>query len=43
MKNNICINVFGYKNRLPFAIWISDQKYENSMNMLLVINGNKPY
>ena len=25
-KNNICINVLGYENRLPFLIYISDQK-----------------
>ena len=28
IKNDICINVFGYDNRLVFAIYISDQKFK---------------
>ena len=43
MKNNICINVFGYENRLPFTIYISNQKFENSMDLLLVINENESH
>ena len=35
-KNNICINVFCYENKLVFPIYISDQKFENSMDLLLV-------
>ena len=31
VKNNICINVFGYENRLVFSIYISDQKCKDSM------------
>ena len=31
IKNNICINVFCYENKLTFPIYISDQKFENSM------------
>ena len=38
---NICINVFGHENRLVFRIYISDQKFENSMDLLLVIDENK--
>ena len=37
-KNNICINVFCHENKLTFPIYISDQKFENSMNLLLVVN-----
>ena len=40
-KNNICINVFCYENRLTFPIYISNQKFENSMDLLLVTNENK--
>ena len=36
-KNNICINVFCCENKLVFPIFISDQKFENSMDLLLVI------
>ena len=39
-KNNICINVVGHKNRLIFPIYISDQKFKNSMDFLLVIDKN---
>ena len=27
VKNNICINVFGYENELVFPIYVSDQKF----------------
>ena len=42
-KNNICINVFGYENMLSFSIYISYQKFENSMDLLLIINENKSH
>ena len=32
-KNNICINVFCYKNKLIFPIYVSDQEFENSILM----------
>ena len=35
-KNNICINVYCYENKLIFSIYISNQKFENLMNLLLV-------
>ena len=40
-KNCICINVFCYGNKLTFPIYVSDQKFENSMELLLVIDENK--
>ena len=40
-KNNICINVFCYENKLTFPIYISDQKFENSIYLLLIINENE--
>ena len=27
VKNNICINVFGYENELVFPIYVSDQRF----------------
>ena len=42
-KNNICINVFCYENRLNFPIYVSCQKFENSMDLLLIINGDKSH
>ena len=43
IKNNICINVFFYENKLTFLIFISDQKFENSTNLLLVTDGDKSH
>ena len=41
IKNNICINVFGYENELIFPIHISDQKFEDSIGLLLLIDNDK--
>ena len=40
MKNNICINVFGYENGLDFSIYVSDQKFEDSMDLLVLDGGD---
>ena len=42
-KNNICINVFCYENTLTFPICNSDQKIENSMDLLLGTDKNKSH
>ena len=42
-KNNIYINVFCYENKLTFPIYISDQKIENSMDLLLATDENKSH
>ena len=42
-KKTVCMNVFCYENKLVFPIYISDQEFENSMDLLLVINENKSY
>ena len=41
VKNNICINMFGYENMLVFLIYISDQKFEDSMDLLPLSDNNK--
>ena len=43
IKNNICINVFGYENELVFPIYISEQKFEDSMDLLLLIDDDKSH
>ena len=43
IKNNIYSNVFGYENKLVFPTYISDQKFEDSMDLLLLIGNNKSY
>ena len=32
-KNKIFINVFCYENKLTYPVHISDQKFENSMDL----------
>ena len=43
VKNNICINVFGYENELVFPIYVSDQKFEDSMDLLLLNDDDTSY
>ena len=43
VKNNICINVFGYKNEMVFPIYISDQKFEESMDLLILSDNDKSH
>ena len=43
VKNNICINVFGYENGLVFPIYVSDQKFEDSMDLLLLTDDDKSH
>ena len=43
IKNNIFINVFGYENKMVFPIHISDQKFEDSMDLLLLIDNEKSH
>lgn len=43
-QNEININVFGYKNKQPYPIYVSKEKYDNHMNLLLITdNENKHY
>ena len=41
LKQKATINVFCYEDKLVFPIYISDQKCENSMDLLLEIDGDK--
>ena len=43
VKTNTCINVFGYEDELVFPIYISDQKFKDSMDLLLLIDGDKSH
>ena len=43
VKNNICINVFGYEDKLTFPIYISDEKFSDSMDLLLLIDDDKSH
>ena len=35
-KNNICINVFCYENKLTYPVYVSDKKFKNCMDLLLI-------
>ena len=43
VQNNICINVFGYENKLVFPIYVSNKGYRNSIDLLLLIEYNKSH
>ena len=38
-----CINVFDHENGLVFPIYISDEKFEDSMQLLLLIDDDKSH
>ena len=43
-QNEININVFGYENKQPYPIYVSKEKYDNQMNLLLITEDkNKHY
>ena len=43
-QNEININVFGYENKQPYPIFVSKEKYDKHMNLLLVTeDDNKHY
>ena len=41
VQNNICINVFGCENELVYPIFISKQKFEDSIDLLFLIEDDK--
>ena len=49
VKNSICINVFGYENgfgyedKLVFPIYVSDKKFEDSMDLLFLNDDDKSH
>ena len=43
MEKNIFINVYCYESKLVFPIYISDQKFKNSTDLLLVTYENKSH
>ena len=43
VQNNNCINLFGYENKLVFPIYVSNKKYKDSIDLLLLIRDNKSH
>ena len=42
-KNSIRINVFGYEEKQPYPIYISNEKYEDHMELLLITKDENKY
>ena len=42
-QKNICINVFCYENGLTYLVYLSDQKFHNSMDLVLITDENKSH
>ena len=42
-KNNICINVFCYENGLTYPVYVSNKKFENCMDLLVMKNKDKSH
>ena len=42
-KNNICINVFFYENNLVYPVYLSNEKFENCINLLMITDEKKPH
>ena len=43
VQNNICVNVFCYENQLIFPIYVSDQTFKSSIDLLLLIDDDKSH
>ena len=43
IMNKVCIYVFGYENGFVFPIYISDQNFQDSMYLLLLIDNDKSH
>ena len=43
VKKNICIKTFGYEDELVFPIYVLDQKFEDSMDLLFLIDDDKSH
>ena len=43
VQSNICINVFCYENKIVFPIYVSDKTFNNSIDILLLIDDDKSH
>ena len=42
-QRNICINVFCYESNLTYPVYLSDQTFHNSVDLLLMSDENKSH
>ena len=40
-QNNICINLFSYENGVVYLIYISSERFRDTMDLLLILQENK--
>ena len=43
VQNSICVNVFGYENKLVFPVYTSDQTFKSSIDLFLLINDDQSH
>ena len=43
VQNNICINMFCYENKMVFPIYVSDKRFKDSIDLLLLIDDDKSH
>ena len=41
IQNSVCVNIFCYENNLTYPVYVSDQKFENCMDLLLITDEKK--
>ena len=42
-NNNICINAFCYENDLNYPVYVSDEKFKDCKDLLLITDENKSH
>ena len=42
-QNNFFINVFCYENNVTYPVYVSDEKFENCMDLLLISGENRSH
>ena len=42
-KNNICINVFCYGNKMTHPVYVSNENFKNYMDLLMITDENKSH
>ena len=43
IKNKIRINVYYYESKLTFPVYVSDQQFKNSIDLLQIFDGDKSH
>ena len=38
MQNKICVNIFAYENKVVYPVYLSDQKFSDYLDLLLILD-----